>query len=136
MQTAQNINGFKSNFIWRGLANQAECGCVLSASLFWFTDIITFQLVMNVERYFNCTEIDVSIFLPALSSTLLLINKLKNVLTGISSCGKLAWVPISSSSCLMLSTDCWLAGEFRRLSSASWFSFGKGLNLKLLCEDA
>lgn len=58
------------------------------------------------------------------------------ILTGISSCGKLAWVPISSSSCLILSTDCWFAGELRRLSSASWFNFGKGLNLKLLCEDA
>lgn len=61
----------------------------------------------------------------------------KRKLTGISSCDKLAWVPISSSSCLILSTDCcWFAGELRRLSSTSWFSFGKGLNLKLLCEDA
>lgn len=59
-----------------------------------------------------------------------------DILTGTSSCVKFVCAPRSSSSCLIFSPDCGLAGEFRRLSSPSWLSFGKGLSLKLLCEDA
>lgn len=59
-----------------------------------------------------------------------------HLLTGTRSCVKFVCAPSSSSSCLIFSPDCGLAGEFRRLSSPSWLSFGKGLSLKLLCEDA
>lgn len=60
----------------------------------------------------------------------------RDLLTGTSSCVKVVCAPMSSSSCLIFRPDCGLAGEFLRLSSPSWLSFGKGLSLKLLCEDA
>lgn len=56
-----------------------------------------------------------------------------DLLTGISSCGRLGCEAISNSSCFILREEpvCALAGElFRRESSPSvGFNFGRGLDL-------